>query len=127
MSKGRLILILAIVGFVCFVTGGAGAFYVAKETQDHFEVSSAAAGIAISTSTLESLRIGDNEKAAANLESALDGHALSLALLSGHESRSDVSLVLAKARAYRSAHPRSSGNPDVDAAVNALLTRDGKK
>ena len=127
MSKGRFILILFVVGFLCFVTGGVGAFYLARKMQDHFEVSSAAAGIAISTSALESLRIGDNEKAAATLESVLDGHALSLALFSGYESRSDVSLVLAKARAYRSAHPRSSGNPDVDAAVNAALTRDGKK
>lgn len=127
MSKGRLILILSIVGFLGIVTGGAGAFYVAKKMQDHFEVSSAAAGIATSISALESLRIGDNEKAAATLESALDGHALSLALFLEHESRSDVSLVLVKARAYRSAHPRSSGNPDVDAAVKAALTRDGKK
>jgi hypothetical protein len=127
MSKGRLILIISIVGFLCFVTGGAGAFYLAKKMHDHFEVSSAAAGIAISTSALESLRIGENEKATATLESVLDGYALSLALFSGRESRSDVSLVLAKARAYRSAHPRSSGNPDVDAAVNAALTRDGKK
>ncbi|MFN4352876.1 MAG: hypothetical protein ACK4F6_18925 [Hylemonella sp.] len=127
MSKGRLILILSIVGFLGIVTGGAGAFYVARKMQDHFEVSSAAAGIATSTSALESLRIGDNEKAAATLESALDGHALSLALFLEHESRSDVSLVLGKARAYRSAHPRSSGNPDVDAAVKAALTRDGKK
>lgn len=126
MSKGRLILVLSIVGFLCFVAGGAGAFYVAKEMQDHFEVSSAAAGIATTTSALELLQIGDNEKAAASLESSLDGHALSLALLSGYESRSDVSRVLAKARAYRSAHPRSSGNPDVDAAVNAALKGEGK-
>ena len=100
---------------------------MAIKTQEHFEVSSAAAGIAASTSALESLRIGDNEKATATLESVLDGHALSLALFSGYESRSDVRLVLAKARAYRSARPRSSGNPDVDAAVNAALTRDGEK
>lgn len=127
MSKGRLILILSIVGFVCFVTGGTGVFYVARKMQDHFEVSSAAAGIAISTSALESLRIGDNENAAAVLESALDGHTLSLAMFSGNESRNDVSHVLAKARAYRNAHPRSSGNPDVDATVNTTLMRSGEK
>lgn len=127
MSKGRLILILSIVGFLCFVTGGAGAFYLAKKMQDHFQISSAAAGLAISTSTLWSLRNGDNEKAVATLESVLDGYALSVALFPGDESRRDVSEALAKARAYRNAHPRSSGNIDVDAAVNAVLTRDGKK
>lgn len=127
MPKGRFILILSIVGFVCFVAGGASTFYVARKMQDHFEVSSAAAGIATSTSALESLRIGEKEKAASVLESVLDGHALSLALLSGNENRNDVNRVLAKARAYRNAHPRSSGNPDVDAAVNAALMRSGEK
>jgi hypothetical protein len=76
---------------------------------------------------LAALRAGDGEKAAALLESALDGHIISLTLFQGGEGRGDIGDVLATAKAYRTAHPRSTGNPELDAAVAAeLRIRSGK-
>jgi len=89
-------------------------------------ISTAAAAVAVNAAALKSLRVNETPNAIARLESELDGDLIFIANYPGAVERSDVQRVLSQAGEYRSANPRSSGDPKVDSTVLQVLGAEKK-
>ncbi len=121
MYRTRIIVAVVLSGVVGLSVGAFGALKFSSWMHGEMAVSTAAAAVAVNASALKSLRGNESPDAIARLEAELDGDLIFIANYPGAAERSDVQRVLSLAREYRSANPRSSGDPKVDAAVLQVL------
>jgi hypothetical protein len=121
MTRTRVAVLATATFLAGLAIGGYGVMSFMSEMLVSFGATSSVAGVSTHVAVLQSLRAGNARGAVDLLETFLDGELMSVGAYRADSLPQSAPITVRRAAEYRAKYPRTTQNPEVDAAVSKGL------